>query len=638
VLIIAICGMPGVGKTSLAVHWVHRVRTRFPDGQLYINLRGFDPSDAATSPAEAVNRLLYALGVPAQRMSVPVEAQLDLFRSELAGRRIALVLDNARDAEQVRALLPGDPGCLVVVTSRDDLRGLVAAQGARQIGLDPLTDDEARQVLTRRLGQERIAAEPAAVSEVITHCGHLPLALAVTAARAASRPGLSLAAVAGELTDARGGLGAFDGSDPATDLRAVFSWSYRLLSDSAAALFRLLALHPGPEISTAAAASLAGIAVPQARILLAELAGANLAAEHSVDRYTWHDLVRAYATEQLMAHVDEAARQCALFRMFDHYLHTAHSAAVLLDPHRQQITVGPATPGVAPEPLAHLADALRWFGVEHLVLLAVIDRAWTAGADARVEPLAWSLTDFLQRQGHWHDQASVQRVAVAATRRLGDRPGQARARRLLGLAYAWLGRYGEARTEYLAALELFTDLADQVGQANTHRGLAWLWEQQHCAGNALEHAQQALALFRAVDDRAAEGRTLNMVGWYHLELGDANRGLVCCTEALRLLTQLGDAYGKASAWDSLGYAHHRLGHHQRATVCYQHALDLLGELGDRCEEANALVRLGDAYEAGSNRVEARRAWRDALAILADLEHPMTDEVRTKLSRTATVLP
>jgi DNA-binding SARP family transcriptional activator/Tfp pilus assembly protein PilF len=636
VLIVAVCGMPGVGKTSLAVHWAHRVRGQFPDGQLYLNLRGFDPSGATMTPAEAVNRLLYALGVPAHRIPAPVDAQLDLFRTELAGRRLILVLDNARDAEQIRPLLPGEPRCLVVSTSRHELLGLVAAQGAQSVVLDPLTETGAQQLLARRLGDARTTAEPAAVREVVERCGRLPLALAVTAARVATRPALSLTAVAAELRDARGGLDAFDGSDPATDLRAVFSWSYHLLSDAAAAMFRLLALHPGPEIPTAAAASLAGLPVAYARRQLAELAGVHLTVEHRTDRYVLHDLVRAYAAEQLTAREDDTARQQALLRMFDHYVHTAHAAAMLLDPHRRGITLAAPVTGVTPEPLADHAAALDWFDTEHTVLMVVVERAWSTRADSHVTQLAWGLTDFLQRRGHWHDQAAVQRTAVAAACRVGDRPRQANSHRLLGLAYAWLGCYDEAHAEYAAALRLFTDLADPIGQAHTHRGLAWTWEQQQLPAEALRHAQRAFTLFRAAGEQRAEARALNMIGWYHVELGDAHRARDCCQEALLILQRLGDVYGQAATLDSLGYIRHRLGHHRQAADCYRHALELLAKLGDRCEEANTLVRLGDTYQAGGAPVDADRAYRQALEIFEQLDHSMAAEVRLRLTQPATI--
>ncbi|HEU4423406.1 MAG TPA: BTAD domain-containing putative transcriptional regulator, partial [Pilimelia sp.] len=294
VVVTAISGTAGVGKTALAVHWAHRVSDRFGDGQLYVNLRGFDPSGSVMDPAEAIRGFLQALAVPPESIPGSLAAQVGLYRSLLAGRRMLIMLDNARDAEQVRPLLPGTPGCLVVVTSRAQLPGLVTA-GAHPLTLDLLAPAEARDLLTRRLGADRLAADPDAVDEIITRCARLPLALTVVAARAAYSPSFRLATIAAELRHTRGGLDAFDSGDTATDVRAVFSWSYRALSPDAARLFRLLGIHPGPDISTPAAASLAGIPPDQARPLLAELARAHLITEHRPGRYAFHDLMRAYA-------------------------------------------------------------------------------------------------------------------------------------------------------------------------------------------------------------------------------------------------------------------------------------------------------------------------------------------------------
>jgi hypothetical protein len=297
-VISAVSGTAGVGKTALAVHWAHRVAGQFPDGQLYVNLRGFDPSGAALEPGQALRGFLDAFGVPSTRIPEDPTAQTGLFRSLLAGKRVLVVLDNARDAEQVRPLLPGSPGCLAVVTSRSDLASLVAAEGARPVSLDLLPVAEAGELLARRLGEARVASEPAAVSEIIERCARLPLALAIAAAHAAARPGFPLAAIAAGLRGATANLDPFDGTDLATDVRAVFSWSCRLLGEDAAGLFVLLGLHPGPDISVRAAASLAGIPPRRAEALLAELAGAHLLSEPSPGRYAAHDLLRAYAAEQ----------------------------------------------------------------------------------------------------------------------------------------------------------------------------------------------------------------------------------------------------------------------------------------------------------------------------------------------------
>lgn len=330
-----VSGTAGVGKTSLAVRWAHRVRDELAGGQLYVNLRGFDPAGVPVAPAEAVRGFLDAFEVPMPRIPAGFEAQVGLCRSLLANQRVLMVLDNARDAEQVRRLLPGSPTCLVLVTSRDALVGLVA-EGARPLTVDLLDSDEARELLVGRLGAGRLGAEPRAVDEIIGLCARLPLALAVVADRAATYPTFGLAALAGELRDARGSLDEFAGADPTTDSGAVFSWSYLQLSPSAARLFRLFGLHSGPDIGTRAAASLAALPAGQVRPLLAELARARLITEHSPGRYTCHDLLRAYASELAAVLDPELDRHAATRRLLTHYLHTTNDADRLLDPSRAE--------------------------------------------------------------------------------------------------------------------------------------------------------------------------------------------------------------------------------------------------------------------------------------------------------------
>lgn len=302
VVVSVISGMAGIGKTAFAVQWAHQVRERFPDGQLYANLRGFDPGRSPMSSATAVRAFLEALGVAAQCIPASPQAQIGLYRSLLAERRMLIVLDDAYDAEQIRPLLPGATGCLVLVTSRNQLTSLVVSDGAHLITLDLLTVNEALDLLRARLGADRVSAEPHAVEEIIARCGRLPLALATVAARAEAHPRFPLAALAEELRHAQGSLDAFHSADPATNMRTVFSCSYQALSPAAARLFRLLGIHPGPDISASAVASLIGLPARRLRPLLAELTDASLLGEHVPGRYTFHDLIRTYAAEQAETH------------------------------------------------------------------------------------------------------------------------------------------------------------------------------------------------------------------------------------------------------------------------------------------------------------------------------------------------
>jgi len=630
VVISAVSGTAGVGKTALAVHWAHRVAAQFPDGQLYANLRGFDPCGQVMDPAVAVRGFLDAFGVAVERIPGDLDAQAGLYRSVLAGKRVLVVLDNARDVEQVRPLLPGSPGCVVVVTSRNQLTPLVATEGAHSMTLDLLTAAEARDLLVRRLGSARLAGDPDAVEEIITRCARLPLALAIAAARAATS-GFPLAALAAELRDAQRGLDALSAGDPATDVRAVFSWSYDTLSDDAARLFRLLGLHPGPDISPATAASLAGAPVCRVRTLLAELTQAHLITEPAPGRYTIHDLLRAYATEQSNTYDPEADRNAAIQRILDHYLHTAHGATHLLDPHQEPITVNPHQPGVTPQNFLDHRQALAWFTAEHPNLLATLITATGLGFESRTGQLARTLRTFLDRRGHWQDLAITQRAALDSARHLADRGEQALAHRSLARALTRLGRCEEADTHLQRALDLGAELSDYAGQAHTHISFGILVEQQGRHQDALGHTQQALHLFRIAGDRAGQATALNAVGWDHGQLGDHRQALVYCRQALALHQDLGNRHGEAHTWDSLGFAHHHLGHHREATTCYRNAIGLFRQLGDRYYQADTLAHLGDTHHAAGDPTSAHTAWQRALAILDDLRHPDADSIRTKMA-------
>lgn len=622
-------GTAGVGKTTVAVHWAHRVATEFPDGQLYVNLRGYDASGVATDPAEAVRGFLDALGVPPHAVPVGLPAQAALYRSLLAGKRVLILLDNARDAEQVRPLLPGAPGCLAVVTSRDQLTPLIAAEGAVPLALGVLSPDRAEDLLTRRLGRSRVQSDPSALEQIITRCAGLPLALAIASARIAIRPDFPLSVFAGELADL-GSLDALHGGDAGTDLRSLFSWSCRTLNPDAAGLFRLLGLHPGPDITEAAAASLGAIPAAGVRRLLADLCRAGLLAEHAPGRYTFHDLLRAYAFELAHAEEDCDTRNAATRRVLDHYLHSAHVADSQIGPRMTALRPEPPAAGVVVlEPGTH-REAMAWFAAERRVLVSAVGHAHAAGFDRHAWRLARVCTSFLHRRNLWADLAGIQQTALAAATRAGDVAGRAHALRGLGLADRGVGDFEGARRRLLAALELFGQVADRGGQALSHQSLAWV---AGVAGEdrvALEQSERALGLCRSVDDPAGEAVALNDVGWYHARLGAYGEALACCETALALLQRLGDEYGQAHTWDSLGFVHCHLGDHESAIACYRKALRLFRRSGDLYSEATGLTYLGDAYHAAGDTRAASETWRRALAALEELGHPDAAGVRSRL--------
>lgn len=626
-----ITGTAGVGKTALVNHWAQRHRDKFPDGQLHVNLRGFDPAGTPVSAAEAVQDFLDALGVSHHRIPTSLAAQLNLFRSLLAGRRVLLVLDNARDATHVRPLLPGSPTCLTLITSRNQMPALVAAEGAHPVPLGLLDPEESQALLAHRLGPHRTLGEPGAAAGIVARCAGLPLALAVVAARAATHPHFPLAAIATELRDAPRRLDPLTGGDATIDVRAVFSWSYQQISPAAARLFRLAGLCPGPDLGVAAVASLAGIPRPTARPLLAELVNAHLLTEHQPGRFVTHDLLRAYARE--LAEADPATeRRSAVHRLLDHYLHTAHAAELLLNPPRGPIPLDPPRPGVTPERFADRAAALTWFAAERSVLLAAVAQAAEAGLHTHAWQLPAALVTFLDLRGHWHDWIDTQQTALASAHRLGDRAAEAHVHRLLGSAAIRLGRDAQAHGHHSRALALFQALDDPVNEAFTCRSLAWIADRAGDHRAALGLDLRALDLFRRVGHRDGEAKTLNSIGWCLTQLGDHAGAIDHCERALILLDELDDPGGIAVTLDSLGHIRRRLGEHDLACDLYRRARELFARLGDRHGEAEAAMNLGDTRHERGDHAGAGRAWRHALAILDDLGDPKSAQIRSRLAQ------
>ena len=630
IVITTIDGTAGVGKTALAVHWAHQIAPRFPDGQLYANLRGFDPSGSPTPPAEAIRGFLEALGVPDAQVPATLDAQAALYRSLLAGRRVLVVLDNAATVEQVRPLLPGSASCQVLVTSRNQLSGLVATEGAHPVTLPLMSTVEAHELLVRHLGPERLAADADAVDALITGCARLPLALSIVAARAATHPAFPLATFATELADAHGRLDVLDPGDQTMHVRAAFSWSYRHLGVPAARLFRLLGLHPGADLTLPAAASLAGVPAAEVRPLLVELTRTHLLTEHAPGRYGFHDLLRTYAGELAGEHDTGADRRAALRRLLDHYLHTAAAAAVKVNPERDPIELATPAAGVTVTPVADYAQGMLWFASERPTLLAAVDEANRADMPVHAWQLAWTMVSFLDRRGHWHDQVTVQQAGLAGARRAGDLAGQALMHRMLGRAYTRMLSFEAADVHLRRALDLFGALEDHTGEAHTHLNRAWVFERQERYREALDETRQGFALFESLGHEVGQANTLNAMGWYLAKLGEHRQALEYCERALAMHLRMGDRSGAANAWDSVGFAYHNIGEHDRAIECYERSLGLDRELSDRYSEAATLGRLGDTQRTAGDTRAAAASWRRAMEIFDQLGHVDADLVRAKL--------
>jgi DNA-binding SARP family transcriptional activator len=618
-VISAIAGSGGMGKTWLALHWAHRYAERFPDGQLFVDLRGFSPDREPMNPAVAVRGFLDALGVDPGRVPVAPHAQAALFRSLIADKRMLLVLDNAVDTAQVVPLLPGTDSCLVLVTSRNQLSGLISAHGAAHLMLDVLPDAEARALLAARLGRGRVAAEQRAVDELIRLCGGLPLALSVIAARASMRPDVPLSGFAAELRDL--GLRALD-EDPGAGISTVLSWSHRALTPPQARAFALLGIAPGADIGLPAAANLVDLPPAATRAVLRELEQASLVGRDARGRYRMHDLVRRYAGEAARRDVPEAERDAALRRVVDHYLQTAHTGHRLLDPHGTPVTMDPPVPGCEPLALDGDPAAMEWFQAEHACLLAAQHAAAAIGWWPPVWRLALVLTSFHVRRGHLNDNLRLWQQAQAAADRAADHATRVLVLRNLGWAHAKLTRHDEAMAHLDRAIALAEESGDSFLLAHTHIALAWAWELDDEWQRALEQTLKALDVLRTMEGGyAREAVALNMAGWYSAKLEAYERGREYCEQALALHRRNGDRNGVAATLDSLAYIAHRTGRPAESLAMYQEALGIFRDLEHTYGAVESLEGMGHPLAALGRPEEARAAWQEAVDMYRAQQRP-----------------
>ena len=568
---------------------------------------------------------LHAMQVDYMRLPATLDEQAGMYRSLLAGKRMLVVLDNVLDADQVRPLLPGSPGCLVIVTSRSQLVGLVTLNGARLINLDVLSEPEAGDLFAARLGANRTAAESGAVGELARFCACLPLALCITAARAAIHPEMPLSALAAELKNAGSPLDALDSAEPGADIRTVFSWSYNNLGSDASRMFRLLSLHPGPDLGIPAAASLAGRPMAAARTALRDLANAGLLTEHAPGRYALHDLLRTYASEQVCRAETDAERGRAMSRVLDHYLHSARAADETLYPARWSVIFDQRVAHTVTEEFAGKEQAYAWFDAERLILLKLIEQAAGSGFDAYSWRLAWIIRRYLNARGYPNEMLATQATALGAACRAGDLEGQAHIHLSLGRARTELGDYAAAGENLGKAFDIFRQCGHHVGEAYAILAMGHNMERQQRYPEALSFACRAIGLSEAfADDPEMELvrlSSLNNAGWLYACTGRLHEARSHSEEALQLYRQVGYSDGTAAALDSLGFIYTQLGDYAKAIACFHEALDLLAALGNRYKAAEASEHLAEAYLATGDLTRARAALSDTLAILDGLHHP-----------------
>jgi len=632
-----VTGGAGMGKTALALRWAHRNLDRFPDGQLYVNLRGH-ATDPALPPAEALAQLLRGLGTAPESIPLAEGEQAGLYRSLLAERRLLILLDNAASPAQVRPLLPGSPTCTVLVTSRNDLRGLTALGDAHRLTLDVLPEPDALALLDRVLGGGRVSAEPAAAAELVALSARLPLALRIAAGQLTGRQHGTFAGYTAELRAGNRLAALAVVGDEQAAIRATFELSYAALPEPARRLFRLLGLVPGPDLTAAAAAALAGSGVPEATGWLDQLTAAHLVNQHEPGRFTFHDLLRLYALELARAQDPPQDRQQALHRLLDdHYLATVDAAARRLYPHVLRLPgppppthlteptptdptrlTGPAGPGplAAAVPTVEFGEASAasaWLDRERPNLLAAI----LAAAEQGLPRSAWLLADALR--GYFWLRCeplgwlAAARCALAAAEAAGDRPAQAAAHLSLGALDSRQDRPRQAIDDYTRALRLARDTGWPQAQAAALGNLGSVYHDIGEMDLAADHLASALALNRQLG--LVEGQAVNLahLGWLHADLGRLQDAAEHFRQALELDRRTGSRSGEAVDLTNLGEVYHKLGHLDAAQDCLTQGLTLHRAIGDRGSEADALASLAAVHAEAGRYAEALRLGRKALA-------------------------
>ncbi|WP_158883140.1 AfsR/SARP family transcriptional regulator [Amycolatopsis anabasis] len=608
-VVLGVIGGGGVGKTWLALRWAHDHVDEFPDGQLFVDLHGFAPAGVPLPVTVAMRGLLQALGVAPGAIPAEPHAQTGLYRSLVTGKRILVVLDNARDTTQVVPLLPGSPTCVVMITSRHRLTGLAVGHGAGTLSLDVFDAADATTLLARCAGPGRVAAEPDATAALVDRCGRLPLALGIVAARAATHPGFPLATLAAELGESDR-LDALATGELTANVRTVLSSSQHALDAQAATLLGLLGLVPGPDIGVPAAASLLGLPASRTRALLQELLAVHLVHEHHSNRYRMHDLVRLYAAERAAADHPADFRAAALLRLTDYYLRTASAATDVIIARERH-----PRPSPAPAPaIGSYDEAMTWLETERPNLLALAHDAARRDQPAVLGELSRALRHYLDLRGFHEDARTLHTAALAAARTTGDRGLEAHALVALGLVQWRWGRYTRAATQFRGAVTV----AHQHGHLDIEGyALHYLGSTAARLGRyemALGYHRQSLALGRTIGDHDIEGCNLDALGIVYWYLGDYERALDHTLQGLALAQRTGNVYVEAHALNNLGLIHHRTGNQDHARNRFEQALALARGSGNRYVESNALNGLGFVYRELGDDQRARAHIQHALEV------------------------
>ena len=614
VLVSAVAGLAGVGKTSLAVQAGHAAREHgwYRGGVLFINLHGYD--ETPVHPAQALDALLRALGVPAEHIPPEIEARAALYRSALAriNEPVLVIADNASSEAQVRPLLPGPGPHRVIITSRHTLAGL----GARLLDVTVLDETASLALLDAALraarpDDDRISNDPAAAGRLTGSCGGLPLALQIAAAILKADPVLGAGELAGELAAGRDRLAVLryeDGSGAGgLSVEAAFELSYHRLDESSAQVFRLLTLNPGADVSIAAAGVVAGLPASEMRRMLAGLARAHLieAAPGVGSRWRMHDLVRLYAQRLSDASAEVDGREQACDRLLRYYLDTARSA----DKHLRVV------PGMTvPPEFTGRADALAWLDTERPGLVAAVSMAAETGRDQIALDLALVLTEYLDWRRRFDDKLAVTSISIDVARRIGDRRGEGMALTNLGNALAQVRRFEEAVTAHQDAVAIFRETGDRRGEGTALNNLGISLQNMGRSGEAVTAHQDAAAIFRETGDRHGEGKALGNLGNALQDLEMSNEAVTACQDAVAIFGETGDRHGEGTALNNLGLALQEVGRFEEAVTAHQDAAAIFRETGDRHGQGQALNNLGLALQDLGRFEEAVTAHQDAAAL------------------------
>ncbi|MGP4027035.1 ATP-binding protein [Actinomadura sp. 3N407] len=611
-VIIALTGMPGIGKTALAVHWAHLMSERFPDGQLFIDLRGYSRR-GALSPREALGQALRTLRVPSSRLPVDEDELAALYRSRLAGKRVLIVLDDAASPQQVYPMLPGTSACVVVVTGRRKLTALVARYGARAIPLDLLRAAEALDLVSEVAGPERTRAEPHATAELVQMCARLPLALRVAAANLATSPQRTVADTVAALAEGDRLSKLALGEDPGEAVGAAFDLSYRGLVPETRRAFRLLGLVEGPNVAPEAVGALLGTTPEAARRLLDRLEASGLVQAIGRGRYHLHELLREYAHGRALREDSPVVRTAAIQRLAMWYLATAQQAGRFLDRYRRTIRQELTAPPVNPDP-AERVRHLEWFASEQQNLTELTRQVARLHWDQLTWELADAVYDFFELRRYCHDNLEVHRLGLEATYRGSNPLARFFMHHHISVIFRELGQTQEALLEAAGALQLSVQVEDRYGEAAVLDNMARTYLQLSDYRMALELGKQALVIRREISDRHAEATTLDTLARGYQGLSKYDRAYRCADDALTIRKEIGDLRGEAETLDNMARIYFGWGHVDHSLDAARRALKIRKEIGDRHGEGETLAFLGDLYRWTGRQDQACEHIEQALAI------------------------